>query len=154
MAQINSTNEAAKDAEATVPVVKKRRAKSDASEAAGGVTEPVNTKAKRAAKAVKRGVSKTVSVKRGNGAEQGPVVKVVKKRSQTDTKASIVLNKLNSGKGVTLAQVMEATGWQAHSVRGFFSAVVKKKMGLNLVSETGKDKERRYKVVAPEGQGG
>ena len=41
---------------------------------------------------------------------------------------------------------MEATGWQAHSVRGFLSAVVKKKLALNLVSETGKDGVRHYRI--------
>jgi hypothetical protein len=42
---------------------------------------------------------------------------------------------------------MEATGWQAHSVRGFLSAVVKKKHGLTLISEFGKDGARRYRIV-------
>lgn len=63
-----------------------------------------------------------------------------------ETKASIVLKKLNSPKGVTIDTLMEATGWQAHSVRGFLSAVVKKKLGLNLVSETGKDGVRCYRI--------
>ncbi|WP_367784017.1 DUF3489 domain-containing protein [Mesorhizobium marinum] len=62
------------------------------------------------------------------------------------TKASIVLKKLNSPKGVTIEGLMEATGWQVHSVRGFLSAVVKKKMGLKLVNEVGKDGARRYRI--------
>lgn len=49
------------------------------------------------------------------------------------TKAEQVLKKLRSARGATIDMLMQATGWQAHSVRGFLSAVVKKKLGLNLV---------------------
>lgn len=72
----------------------------------------------------------------------------VKKPGAAESKASIVLKKLNSPKGATIQTMMDATGWQAHSVRGFLSAVVKKKLGLNLVSETGKDGVRRYRIQA------
>jgi hypothetical protein len=50
-------------------------------------------------------------------------------------------------RGVTIAQMVEATGWKTHSVRGFLSAVVRKKLGLDLVSEIGKDGLRRYRIV-------
>ena len=63
-----------------------------------------------------------------------------------ETKASVVLKKLLSPKGVTIDALMEATGWQAHSVRGFLSAVVKKKLGHHLVNEIGKDGVRRYRI--------
>jgi hypothetical protein len=63
------------------------------------------------------------------------------------SKADIVLKKLRLARGVTIAQMVEVTGWQAHSVRGFLSAVVRKKLGLDLVSEVGKDGLRRYRIV-------
>lgn len=63
------------------------------------------------------------------------------------TKADIVLRKLRTVRGVTIAQLAEVTGWQAHSVRGFLSAVVKKKLGLTLVTEVGKEGMRRYRIV-------
>lgn len=63
------------------------------------------------------------------------------------SKTELVLKKLRLAKGVTIAQLSEATGWQAHSVRGFLSAVVRKKMELELTSDIGKDGVRRYRIA-------
>lgn len=62
------------------------------------------------------------------------------------SKTETVIRMLKSGKGATVAAMMEAAGWQAHSVRGFLSGTVKKKMGLAVSSEAGKDGVRRYRV--------
>lgn len=66
---------------------------------------------------------------------------------QHESKTEIVLKKLRAGKGASIAQLGEVTGWQPHSVRGFLSATVRKKLGLDLTSEVGKDGIRRYRVT-------
>ena len=53
---------------------------------------------------------------------------------------------LRRKEGATVAAVMKATGWQKHSVHGFFAGVVRKKLGLNLVSEK-TDGTRVYRIV-------
>jgi len=45
-----------------------------------------------------------------------------------------------------LVDSMKATGWQAHSVRGFLSGTVGKKMGLAVTSTKAEDGERSYSV--------
>src|SRR5262249_43357978 len=51
------------------------------------------------------------------------------------TKQDAAIALLRQRKGTTLAALVETTGWQPHSVRGFLSAVVRKKLGLTLLSE-------------------
>ena len=62
------------------------------------------------------------------------------------SKTAIVLELLKREGGVTAQELMAATGWQAHSVRGFLSGTVGKKMGLAVVSTKQEDGTRVYSL--------
>jgi hypothetical protein len=64
------------------------------------------------------------------------------------SKAAKILDLLKRADGATLKELIKATGWQAHSVRGFLSGTVGKKMGLKVTSAKGEDGERSYSVKA------
>ena len=68
--------------------------------------------------------------------------------ARPDTKTAKVLAMLRRTDGATLQQIMGVTGWQAHSVRGFVSGTLGKKLHLTVVSAKGEDGQRRYSVTA------
>ena len=66
--------------------------------------------------------------------------------SRQGSKTAKFLDLLKRSGGATGADLMKATGWQAHSVRGFISGVLGKKMGLTVTSTKAEDGERRYSL--------
>ena len=75
----------------------------------------------------------------------GPTASI---ESKPNTKKNILINLLKRPKGATAQQLMAATGWQQHSVRGFLSGTVKKKLGHHLHTQKTDQGERRYRIIA------
>ena len=64
------------------------------------------------------------------------------------SKTALIIDLMKRPGGATLKEVMEAASWQAHSVRGFVSGTLTKKMSLTVVSAKRADGERTYSIPA------
>ena len=109
------------------PKASRQRSRRKAS--TGASNKPTRPRSSRSAPASKA-LSKTLS---------NPVPK--------DTKSATVLELLRRAEGATLAELMAVTHWQAHSVRGFLSGTVRKRLGLTLISEASLE-GRCYRIAA------
>jgi hypothetical protein len=69
-----------------------------------------------------------------------------------NTKQNRILALLNERNGATIPEMMQATDWQQHSVRGFLAGTVKKKLGLALTSSKSDGELRRYRLETRRGR--
>ena len=88
-----------------------------------------------AAKAVRTSIEQVTSSKQVSAAA-----------APSASKQAVVLSMLRGTTGASVASIMTVTGWQRHSVRGFFAGVVRKKLNLNLTSEPS-ESGRIYKIT-------
>ena len=95
--------------------------------------------AKKAHKAAPKATSKPKAARLKAATEKG-----VREGSKTET----ILSLMKRSGGATLKEIKEATSWQPHSVRGFISGTLGKKLGLTVVSAKSEDGERTYSIKA------
>jgi hypothetical protein len=65
---------------------------------------------------------------------------------RAESKQARIIAMLRTPSGATIEAMVHASGWQQHSVRGFLAGVVRKRLGLNLISDTG-ERGRVYRIA-------
>ena len=65
------------------------------------------------------------------------------------TKQAVLISLLQRPEGASIAELVKATGWQNHSIRGAISFALKKKLGLNVTSQRDETRGRIYRIAKP-----
>jgi hypothetical protein len=143
----NATKDANVGAQGAAVAPEKATAKKPASPKKNA---PKGQKSAKAAKPKPAGSTKAKKTAATKTAAKAP--KAAKPKAEADgvragSKTAAILEMLRRAKGATLAEIMEAASWQAHSVRGFISGTLGKKMGLAVKSEKREDGTRVYSIA-------
>ena len=113
--------------------------------ATGAQPKPAK-KARVAARRAHVAPKKAKSAKKASPAKKAPKGHKKAGTARDGSKAAKILDLLKRPEGATLKGLMKATDWQAHSVRGFLSGTIGKKMGLKVASTKTEDGERTYSI--------
>jgi hypothetical protein len=111
-----------------------------------GVDEAEKTKSSQEGASMPR-QRKTAAAKSQGKTRKVSAAKPKTRTAPGESKQDLVIKMLRRQSGVTIKDIIAKTGWQPHSVRGFFSGLVKKKLKLPLGSAVGKDGVRRYHIT-------
>jgi Protein of unknown function (DUF3489) len=103
-------------------------------------------KARVAARRAHVAPKKAKSAKKASPPKKAPKAAKKAGAARDGSKAAKILGLLKRPDGATLKELMKATSWQAHSVRGFISGTIGKKMGLKVASTKTGDGERTYSI--------
>ncbi len=104
--------------------------------------------APKAEEAPQSATKKRGRAKQDKPAKKAKTAKPAKKRAAREgSKQAQVLDMLRRKGGCTLPEIMKATDWQAHTVRGFISGTVGKKLGIDVNSTKSDSGERTYTVT-------
>jgi hypothetical protein len=141
------TTETAAVAEQGAPVAPEKATSKKGASKNGGAP-----KAKKAAKEAKSTSKKAPAAKLAAKKEAKPASKKAAKVNEAKvprefSKKAIVLDLLRRPKGATMAEIAKATDWQNHSIRGFISGNLTKKMGLSVESTKNEAGDRVYRVA-------
>ena len=115
--------------------------RSDTKRAGSGASDPeeiasVAHQTKAGAVAERQAVTETTTNKRG-----------ASKKKPNKTKSVLIVGLLKRKSGASLEELQRSSGWQAHSVRGFLSGTLKKRMGLRVISAVTDTGVRRYRLT-------
>ena len=92
--------------------------------------------------------AKAKSAKKATPAKKAPTRTKKAAPARAGSKAAKILDLLKRPGGATAKELIKVTGWQPHSLRGFLSGTVRKKLGLDVTSVKAENGERRYSVKA------
>jgi hypothetical protein len=140
-AETTNTTEAAAVAEQGAPVApEKATSTKTASQKKGG------SKGRKSAKAAKPAARKGAAQQAAKKAAKTAAPRADKAQPREGSKKQIVIDLLSRKSGATMAEIAKATGWQKHSIRGFISGTLTKRLDLPVASVRNDKGDRVYRI--------